>query len=202
MRLPLWDAALLFEDLAPGAALMLLMLLLASALLAARCRARTGRAPCACACGRCWPSMRCCSSTCCSSAARAFGRRAGRNTAATPSTCARLRRSCRYARALRRGVIPEIALANLLGNLLLFVPAGVLLPLLFPPLGRLLPFVAVLLPLLVLVEAVQLLLRCGSCGRGRRDPEPFRRAGAWACQRLPPCKRRLAGLCRGAPGRG
>ena len=202
MRLPLWDAALLFEDLAPGAALMLLMLLLASALLGGTLpRADRPRAVRVCL----WALL----------AVHAlllvhvlFLSRAGLRAQSWEeyrSYAVNLRPFAtvlRYVRALRRGVIPESALANLLGNLLLFVPAGVLLPLLFPPLGRFLPFVAVLLPLLVLVEAAQLLLRCGSCDVDDVILNLSGALAAWACLRQPPCKRRLAGLCRGDPGRG
>lgn len=69
----------------------------------------------------------------------------------------------RYVNALQRGVIPMVALANLAGNLLLFAPFGVLLPLLFPKLRRFWRFLVLLLAVLLAVEAVQLALRCGSC---------------------------------------
>lgn len=69
----------------------------------------------------------------------------------------------RYLRALRRGVILLTAMANLLGNLALFMPMGVLLPLLFPAMRRFWRFLLVMLGLLLLVEATQLVLRCGSC---------------------------------------
>ena len=69
----------------------------------------------------------------------------------------------RYVNALRRGVIPMVALANLAGNLVLFVPYGVLLPLLFPKLRRFWRFFVLLIAVLLAVEAIQMALRCGSC---------------------------------------
>lgn len=69
----------------------------------------------------------------------------------------------RYVNALRRGVIPMVALANLAGNLLLFAPLGALMPLLFPALRRFWRFLALLLAVLLAVEAIQMALRCGSC---------------------------------------
>lgn len=67
----------------------------------------------------------------------------------------------RYLRAAHN--IPRIAAANLLGNLVLFMPMGAFLPLLFPKLRTFWRFLLVMLGMLVLVEAVQLALRCGSC---------------------------------------
>lgn len=69
----------------------------------------------------------------------------------------------RYVRAIRHGRVVGIAYVNLLGNLLLFMPMGVLLPLsfrLFQSPWRFFLFMLVLLPA---VEALQLLLRCGCC---------------------------------------
>lgn len=106
----------------------------------------------------------------------------------------------RYVRALWRGAIPLTALANLLGNLVLFVPMGVLLPLLFRPMRRLLPFLGVMLALLLVVEALQLALRCGSCDV---DDVILNLAGALAARlwlRLPPLRRLLdSGGCLPAP---
>lgn len=67
----------------------------------------------------------------------------------------------RYLRAARR--IPQIAATNLLGNLVLFMPMGAFLPLLFARMRTFWRFFLVMLAGLVLVEAVQLALRCGSC---------------------------------------
>lgn len=69
----------------------------------------------------------------------------------------------RYIRALRRGIIPRIALTNLVGNLVLFAPCGMLLPLLFPALRRFWRFLLIMLGVSVAAEAMQFVLRCGSC---------------------------------------
>ena len=69
----------------------------------------------------------------------------------------------RYLRAIRNGVVVEIALINLFGNLVLFMPMGALLPLLFPSLRRAWRFLLLQTGLLCSVEAMQLILRCGSC---------------------------------------
>ena len=67
----------------------------------------------------------------------------------------------RYLGVARRGVIVRIALGNIMGNVVLFMPLGILLPLLGRVTGK--PYVA--LPLLLLLpllcEALQLVLRCG-----------------------------------------
>ena len=51
----------------------------------------------------------------------------------------------------------------MLGNFLLFMPAGLLLPALFPKLRSPLRFALLMLGLLIGVEVLQLLLRQGSC---------------------------------------
>jgi len=50
---------------------------------------------------------------------------------------------------------------NLLGNILLFIPAGFLLPRLWQPLQRFLPFLAVCIGAILLVETAQLLTLLG-----------------------------------------
>ena len=57
----------------------------------------------------------------------------------------------------------EIPLSNLVGNAMLFMPMAVFLPCLFRPMQKLWLFALLMLLLLVAVEAVQLLLACGSC---------------------------------------
>ena len=57
----------------------------------------------------------------------------------------------------------EIPLSNLVGNAMLFMPMAVFLPCLFRPMQKLWIFALSMLLLLVAVEAVQLLLACGSC---------------------------------------
>jgi len=57
----------------------------------------------------------------------------------------------------------EIPLSNLVGNAMLFMPMAVFLPCLFRPMQKLWLFAVSMLLLLVAVEAVQLLLACGSC---------------------------------------
>jgi len=57
----------------------------------------------------------------------------------------------------------EIPLSNLVGNAMLFMPMAVFLPCLFRPMQKLWLFALTMLLLLVAVEALQLLLACGSC---------------------------------------
>ena len=57
----------------------------------------------------------------------------------------------------------EIPLSNLVGNAMLFMPMAVFLPCLFRPMQRLWLFTLAMFLLLVAVEALQLLLACGSC---------------------------------------
>jgi glycopeptide antibiotics resistance protein len=69
-----------------------------------------------------------------------------------------------YLRALKYNYIgPEIPISNLIGNMLLFMPMAVFLPCLFRPMRKFWVFALVMGILLVAVEALQLLLRCGSC---------------------------------------
>ena len=68
-----------------------------------------------------------------------------------------------YIRAMVRETInPEIAIANLLGNFLLFMPMGVYLPFIFKKIRTLLDYVLYMMPVLMLVEFVQLLTKRGS----------------------------------------
>ena len=57
----------------------------------------------------------------------------------------------------------EIPLSNLVGNAMLFMPMAVFLPCLFRPMRKLWVFALTMLVMLVAVEALQLLLACGSC---------------------------------------
>ena len=69
-----------------------------------------------------------------------------------------------YLKALKYNYIgPTIPLSNLLGNMLLFMPMAVFLPCLFHTMQKLWVFALVMLAVLVMVEALQLLLSCGSC---------------------------------------
>ena len=69
----------------------------------------------------------------------------------------------RYLRALKNGRVVAIALVNLIGNFLLFLPMGAMLPLLYPSMRRTWRFVLLQTLLLLAVESAQLILRCGSC---------------------------------------
>ncbi len=69
-----------------------------------------------------------------------------------------------YINAIKYNYIGmEIPLSNLVGNAMLFMPMAVFLPCLFRPMRKLWLFALTMLLLLVAVEAVQLLLACGSC---------------------------------------
>ncbi|MDD4312366.1 MAG: VanZ family protein [Eubacteriales bacterium] len=57
----------------------------------------------------------------------------------------------------------EIPLSNLVGNTMLFMPMAVFLPCLFRPMQKLWVFALTAVLLLVAIEALQLLLACGSC---------------------------------------
>lgn len=68
-----------------------------------------------------------------------------------------------YIRAMMRDTInPDIAVANLLGNFLLFMPMGIYLPLFFKKICSLLDYLLCMIPVLSLVELVQLLTKRGS----------------------------------------
>ena len=68
-----------------------------------------------------------------------------------------------YIRAMVRGTINlDIAIANLLGNFLLFMPMGVYLPFIFKKIRTLLDYVLYMIPVLMMVELVQLLTKRGS----------------------------------------
>jgi len=69
-----------------------------------------------------------------------------------------------YLRALKYNYIgPEIPISNLIGNMLLFMPMAVLLPSLFRAMQKFWVFLLSMTVLLVAIEALQLLLSCGSC---------------------------------------
>lgn len=69
----------------------------------------------------------------------------------------------RYVLAIRAGQVLEIAYLNLLGNIVLFMPMGVLLPLGWEMFQRPWRFFLLMVVLLPAVEALQLILRCGCC---------------------------------------
>jgi len=69
-----------------------------------------------------------------------------------------------YINAIRYDYIGmEIPLSNLAGNALLFMPMAVFLPCLFRPMRKLWLFLLTVTLVFVAVEALQLLLACGSC---------------------------------------
>ena len=69
-----------------------------------------------------------------------------------------------YINAIRYDYIGmEIPLSNLVGNMLLFMPMAVSLPCLFRPMRKLWLFLLTVTLVFVAVEALQLLLACGSC---------------------------------------
>ncbi len=68
-----------------------------------------------------------------------------------------------YIRAMVRETInPGIAIANLVGNFLLFMPMGVYLPFILKKIRTLLDYVLYMMPVLMMVELVQLLTKRGS----------------------------------------
>lgn len=69
----------------------------------------------------------------------------------------------RYVLAIRAGQVLEIAYLNLLGNVVLFMPMGVLLPFGWKMFQRPWRFFLLMTMLLPAVEALQLILRCGCC---------------------------------------
>ena len=101
----------------------------------------------------------------------------------------------RYLLALSRGVIPDISLRNLIGNVILLVPMAVLAPCLFPGLRRFWRFSLVSLALLLAIEGLQLMLCVGICDV---DDVILNFAGGmltWLLLRLPPVQRGLRALC-------
>jgi len=69
-----------------------------------------------------------------------------------------------YLRALKYNYIgSEIPISNLIGNMLLFMPMAVFLPCLFRTMQKIWVFMLCMAVLLVAIEALQLLLSCGSC---------------------------------------
>ena len=69
-----------------------------------------------------------------------------------------------YINAIRYDYIGmEIPLSNLIGNALLFMPMALFLPCLFRPMRKLWLFLLTVTLVFVAVEALQLLLACGSC---------------------------------------
>lgn len=84
-----------------------------------------------------------------------------------------------------------IPLSNLIGNVVLFMPMSVFLPILFPAMRRFLPWLGVMVGMLVLTEALQFALCCGSCDI---DDVILNLLGALAVYglfRLPPVQRLL-----------
>ena len=69
-----------------------------------------------------------------------------------------------YIRALQHHYVETgIPLANLFGNLILFVPMAVFLPMLFPSMRRFWVWLLTMAGILLAVEGLQLLLACGTC---------------------------------------
>lgn len=69
-----------------------------------------------------------------------------------------------YVRCLRYDFIgTTIPLSNLMGNVLLFMPMAFFLPCLFPTMRTAWKFILLMTLLLAAVEAMQLILCCGSC---------------------------------------
>ena len=68
-----------------------------------------------------------------------------------------------YLRLIRRGMLTRLAVTNLAGNLILFLPLGAFLPVLFPALRRLWKTLLVCTLVIVAVEISQVLLLLGSC---------------------------------------
>ena len=69
-----------------------------------------------------------------------------------------------YINAIKYNYIGmEIPLSNLIGNMMLFMPMAVFLPCLFRPMQKFWLFTLTMLLMLAAVEALQLLLACGSC---------------------------------------
>ncbi|MBR5868018.1 MAG: VanZ family protein [Clostridia bacterium] len=62
----------------------------------------------------------------------------------------------------RGGSLRTFALINLVGNVILFVPAGYLIPLLFPRFRRFPPFLSVLFLSLFAIEGIQLVTGLGA----------------------------------------
>ncbi|MCG8409652.1 MAG: VanZ family protein [Bacteroidales bacterium] len=69
-----------------------------------------------------------------------------------------------YINSFMKGHInTDIVVTNLIGNLVVFMPMGILLPSLFKKLRRFIPFVLVMVSMVAIIELLQLLLSAGSC---------------------------------------
>ena len=67
-----------------------------------------------------------------------------------------------YIWALESGTMSKvIPIYNLVGNLLLFLPMGIYLPLLFKGLGRFMKYIGMILFVLTCVESIQIISRLG-----------------------------------------
>lgn len=100
-----------------------------------------------------------------------------------------------YLRCLKYGYIgTRIPLSNLMGNLLLFAPMAVLLPALFNSTQKFWRYLLLMFAILTAVEALQLVLGCGSCDI---DDVILNLGGTvlvyWLC-RVPPVARLLCRL--------
>ena len=69
----------------------------------------------------------------------------------------------RYLNALKNGRLIDIALINLLGNILIFIPLGILLPTLWKQLDTFLNCTVSCFGLILMVEITQLFTTRGSC---------------------------------------
>lgn len=101
-----------------------------------------------------------------------------------------------YLRAYNRGYIPDIALVNLLGNIVAFAPMGFFLPSLCRWMGNLFLYVPTMLLMISGVEVMQVVMNCGS---GDVDDLILNMAGAlvsWLV--LWPLSRHMNNRLRGA----
>ena len=69
----------------------------------------------------------------------------------------------RYVTAIKNGRVIDIALVNLIGNILIFIPLGILLPSLWKQLDTLLHCTIACFGLILMVEITQLFTTRGSC---------------------------------------
>lgn len=105
-----------------------------------------------------------------------------------------LRTVKRYIGALSRGVIPRTSIRNLLGNMVLMAPMGLLAPWLFKKLQKPWRFILLITGILVGIEALQLVLCCGVCDVDDVFLNLFGALIVYFMLRLPPVKRLLVRL--------
>ena len=83
---------------------------------------------------------------------------------------------------------------NIAGNLLAFVPMGLLLPVLFPRMRRVLAFILVIAAIIVLVELMQMLTMTGSCDIDDFILNMLGALTAYALAKLPFIRRHIEAL--------